>query len=179
MDGCTSWSALSKRIIVRPAVFHSAGGGVARKLQEAMQKNGKNLCDNVRDIVIPFFKDDTDCEKANHVKFNTFDVGGCQSIMNEDNHVFQDFNTLQPQAPTIDGPPALASAPARTRARAGPLARARARAGLPVKRARPCPPIRRKPSPPARARGRSAARQDVTREGRKTASATVRMTVRP
>ncbi len=30
-----------------------------QKLQEAMQKNGKNLHDNFRDIVIPFFKDDT------------------------------------------------------------------------------------------------------------------------
>jgi hypothetical protein len=79
-----------------------------QKLQEAMQKNGKNLRDNFRDIVIPFFKDDTDSEKVNHVKFETFDVGGCQSIIKEDHRVFRDFNTLQP--PTIDGPPALASA---------------------------------------------------------------------
>ncbi len=27
-----------------------------------------------------FFKDDTDCEKVNHAKFDTFDVGGGQSI---------------------------------------------------------------------------------------------------
>ena len=40
-----------------------------QKLQEAMQKNGKNLRDNFRDIVIPFFKEDTNNEKANHVKF--------------------------------------------------------------------------------------------------------------
>jgi hypothetical protein len=121
-----------------------------QKLQEAMQKNSKNLRDNVRDIVIPFFKDDTDNEKVNHVKFETFDVGGCQSIMQEDHHVYQTFHTLQ--RPTIDGPPALARA--RTRARAGTPARARARACLPAYHARPRPPVRRKPSPPARARGR-------------------------
>ena len=31
-----------------------------QKLQESMQKNGKNLRDKFRDILIPFFKDDTD-----------------------------------------------------------------------------------------------------------------------
>ncbi len=56
-----------------------------QKHQEVMQKNGKNLLDNVRDIVIPFFKDDTDCEKVNHAKFETIDVTHCgrQSIYHE------------------------------------------------------------------------------------------------
>ncbi len=128
-----------------------------------MQKNCKNLSDNFRDIVIPFFKDDTNSEKVNHVKFETFNVEGCQSIMQEDHHVFRDFNTLERR--TIDSLPALASArvrssaPARTHARTGAPARARARASLPAKHARPRPPVRRKPSPPA------AARQDVPRRG--------------
>jgi hypothetical protein len=90
----------------------------------------RNLSDNVRDIVIPFFKDDTDDEKVNHVKYKTFNLGGCASIMQEDHHVYQAFNTLERL--TVDGPPALARAHdhARTRRHTRQGARPRRPPGL-------------------------------------------------
>ncbi len=77
-----------------------------QKLQEAMQKNTKNLLDSVKELVVLFFKDDTKREKLIHVKFNTLNVRGCQSIMADDHHVFQAFNALP--APTMDSVPTLA-----------------------------------------------------------------------
>ena len=94
-----------------------------QKLQESMHKNGKNLRDNIRDIVIPFFKDDTEDEKVNHVKYETFDVGGCASIMEEEHHVYQAFNAME--HPTVNGQPARPRPRARARARAHDHARTR------------------------------------------------------
>ncbi len=95
-----------------------------QKLQESTHKNGKNLRDNIRDKVILFFKEDTDDEKVSHVKYKTFDVGGCQSIMQEDHHVYQAFNAME--LPTVNGPCA------RPRPRARAHARPRSRAHAPA-----------------------------------------------
>jgi hypothetical protein len=77
----------------------------------------------------------------------TFDVGGGQSIMEEDHHVFQAFNNLQ--APMIDGLPTLAGARARASARR-PAGQARARVRV-RGRASQCPcqgarPVSRTPA---------------------------------
>jgi hypothetical protein len=111
-----------------------------QKIQETTQKNTKNLRDNVRNRVINFFKDDTDCDKVNYVKFEVFGVGGCEFIMAENHHVFQAFNALP--APTFEGestlarrarrpapppPPLRQSASAGQRPSSHPLARARLR----------------------------------------------------
>ncbi len=85
--------------------------------------------------MVLLFKDDTNCEKVNYAKFETFDVGGSQSIMNEDHDVFRVFNTLQ--APVIYGQPTLAGARAHAHARVRVRARRRAPSRLPG--ARPCP----------------------------------------
>jgi hypothetical protein len=114
-----------------------------QKLQESMHKNGKNLRDNIRDIVIPFFKDDTEDEKVNHVKYETFNVGGCASIMEEEHHVYQAFNAME--HPTVNGP-------TRPRPRAGARARPRSRAHAPALQAGRALRLRL----PAAARGRYA-----------------------
>ena len=86
-----------------------------------MHKNGKNLRDNIRDKAIPFCKDDTDDEKVNHEKYETFDVGGCASIMEEG--LYQAFNAME--HPTVNGQPARLRPRARARARAHDHARTR------------------------------------------------------
>jgi hypothetical protein len=102
---------------------------ILHKIQETTHKNSKNRSNNFRDLVVFFFKDDTDCEKLNWVKFETFDVGCGQSITKDDHHVFQAFNTIQVQPPMIDGPSTLAGARARARARVRARARQCARQG--------------------------------------------------
>jgi hypothetical protein len=93
-----------------------------QKLQETMQKNTKNLHYNVRDLVIQFFKEDTNNKKFNHVKYYVFIVGGSASIVADDHHVFLSFNALpRPTIPTLacpcERPPACTcvSQPARPR----------------------------------------------------------------
>lgn len=68
-------------------------------------------------------KDDTEDEKVNHVKYETFDVGGCASIMEEEHHVYQAFNAME--HPTVNGQPTRPRPRARARARAHDHARTR------------------------------------------------------